>query len=140
MNEHRKHNPGYCGGPAAPLNEKEDSPVEFDDSQQEREFNRTHRKLNEFLTLKTRATGVAPGLPETLKEDEMDKRPFPDCTESCKLFEIFGVSECESICKDKFDDNGFPVEQDKPKLKYCKVHNEPYLYGCHRCHNDGIGA
>ena len=35
---------------------------------------------------------------------------------------------------------GYASEEDKPKLKYCEVHNEPYLYGCHRCHNDGIGA
>jgi len=28
----------------------------------------------------------------------------------------------------------------KPDMKWCKIHNEPYLYGCHRCHNDSIGA
>ena len=32
------------------------------------------------------------------------------------------------------------LEEDEPETKWCKIHNEPYLYGCHRCHNDSIGA
>ena len=34
------------------------------------------------------------------------------------------------------------LAEDMPKsnMKWCEIHNEPYLYECHRCHNDGIGA
>ena len=35
--------------------------------------------------------------------------PFPDCVRSCDVVPHFGVSECESICPYKFDDDGEPI-------------------------------
>ena len=51
----------------------------------------------------------------------MNKKPFPDCAKDCGCIEYFGVCECESICPEKFDKNGNPLECGRRVCSYCKI-------------------
>ena len=68
-----------------------------------------------------------------------------DCTKA-ELLEGVNSFNTDDYIRDYMVDEGTSpeamliLEEDEPETKWCKIHNEPYLYGCHRCHNDGIGA
>jgi len=52
--------------------------------------------------------------------NDLSNVPFPACAERCGAFECFGVSECEYLCLNKFDDDGVPIKNKTViKCPYC---------------------
>lgn len=80
------------------------------------------RQIREICSLKIRSLctyGMKPmGLLELIGEEnkkgtylERTKgQLFPECARHCDLMRLLGVSECESVCPEKFDKHGNPIE------------------------------
>jgi len=44
-----------------------------------------------------------------MKPTELKNIFFPECSDECGAVKIFGVCECESFCREKFDEKGAPL-------------------------------
>lgn len=44
-----------------------------------------------------------------MKVNELLNIPFPDCGKTCEMLTLLGVSECSSVCPEKFDEKDEPL-------------------------------